>query len=231
MENVQKGKNRGLIKLLIFAAFLIVVILTVRLTGLHTYLDQQKMRAWIQNFGVWGPIIYMFIYLVAPALFLPGLPITLVGGLLFGHFWGVVYSIFSATGGSCLAFLVARYLGREWVGSKIKGTKLGKLDVEVEKQGWKIVAFTRLIPLFPFNLLNYAFGLTKIKLSHYALTSFICMLPACIAYIVFGSSLLDLLKGKVSPQLIVGIILVIIVSLIPIYYKKRKAKETESDYA
>lgn len=231
MEKVQKGKNRGLIKLLIFAAFLVVAILTVRLTGLHTYLDQQKLRAWIQNFGVWGPIIYMFIYLVAPALFLPGLPITLVGGLLFGHFWGVVYSIFSATGGSCVAFLVARYLGREWVGSKIKGTKLGKLDAEVEKQGWKIVAFTRLIPLFPFNLLNYAFGLTNIKLSHYALTSFICMLPACIAYIVFGSSLLDLLKGKVSPQLIVGIILVIIVSLIPIYYKKRKAKEIENDYA
>jgi uncharacterized membrane protein YdjX (TVP38/TMEM64 family) len=217
------GKGKGLVKFLIFVAFLVAVITTVRLTGLHAYLDQQRLQEWIAGYGAWGPLIYISIYFVAPAFFLPGLPITVVGGVLFGPFWGVVYTIIGSTGGACIAFLVARYLGREWVGNKIRGTNLGKLDDEVERQGWKIVAFTRLIPLFPFNLLNYAFGLTRIKFLHYAVTSFIGMLPACIAYIVFSSSLLDLLKGKISVQLVVGIILVVIVSAIPIYYKKRKA--------
>ncbi len=230
VSQVQKTKGRGFSKLLLFAGILVVVISVVRLTGLHAYLDQQKLQTWIKGYGAWGPVIYMFIYLIAPALFLPGLPITLAGGVLFGPFWGVVYTITGATGGCCVAFLVARYLGRKWVGSKVKGTKLEKLDQEVERQGWKIVAFTRLIPLFPFNLLNYAFGMTRIRFFHYAVASFIFMLPGCIAYIVFGSSLLDLFKGKFSFQLIAGIFLVILVSLIPIYYKKQKVKKGEAGY-
>ena len=219
----QGGKRKGLVKLFIFIGFLIAIITTVRVTGLHAYLDQQKLQSWIAGYGAWGPVIYISFYLIAPSLFLPGLPITIVGGVLFGPLWGVVYAITGATGGACIAFLVARYLGRDWVANKIRETSLGKLDEEVQRQGWKIVAFTRFIPLFPFNLLNYAFGLTKIKFSHYAITTFIGMLPACIAYIVFSSSLLDLFKGKVSVQLIVGIILVVIVSTIPLYYKKLKS--------
>lgn len=219
------GKNRGLVRLFILIGFLFIVIITVRATGLHTYLDQQKLQQWIAGYGAWGPLMYISLYLVAPSLFFPGLPLTIVGGVLFGPLWGVVYAITGATGGACIAFLVARYLGREWVASKVRGTSLGKLDEEVERQGWKIVAFTRFIPLFPFNLLNYAFGLTRIKFSHYAITTFIGMLPACIAYIVFSSSLLDLFKGKVSLQLVVGVILVALVSSIPIYYKKQKTSK------
>jgi uncharacterized membrane protein YdjX (TVP38/TMEM64 family) len=99
----------------------------------------------------------------------------------------------------------------------------------VERHGWKMVAFTRLIPAFPFNLLNYAFGLTKIKFSHYAITTFFCMLPACIAFIVFSSSLLDLIRGKVSPGLIIGIGLIVLVSLIPLFYKKFKTRREADD--
>lgn len=221
-DSESEGKGRGIVKLIIFIGFLIAVIIIVRLTGLHTYLDQNKLQQWIEGYGAWGALIYISLYLVAPSFFLPGLPITIVGGVLFGPVRGVIYTITGSTGGACIAFLIARYLGREWIANKLQGTNLGRLDEEVERQGWKIVAFTRLIPLFPFNLLNYAFGLTKIKFSHYAITSFFFMLPACIAYIVFSSSLLDLLKGKISIQLVVGIILVVIVSLIPVYYRKRK---------
>jgi uncharacterized membrane protein YdjX (TVP38/TMEM64 family) len=100
--------------------------------------------------------------------------------------------------------------------------KLKKIDEGVEKKGWVYVAVTRLIPVFPFNLLNYAFGLTKIRFSHYAITSFICMFPATAAYVVLSSSLLDLLKGKVSPQLIIGIALLATVSAVPFIYNKLK---------
>lgn len=83
-----------------------------------------------------------------------------------------------------------------------------------------MVAITRLIPLFPFNLLNNAFGLTNIKFSHYAIATFTCMLPACIAFIVFSSSLLDLLKGKVSPAFLLGPGLIAAVPCIPIDYRR-----------
>jgi uncharacterized membrane protein YdjX (TVP38/TMEM64 family) len=226
-NNEGKKKNSGIVKLIIFLGFLLAVIVLVKVTGIQSYLDQQKLQRWIEGYGAWGPFMYVLIYFIAPSLFLPGLPITLAGGILFGPFWGIIYAIIGSTGGACIAFLVARHLGREWISHKIQGTNLEKLDSDVEKQGWKIVAFTRLIPLFPFNLLNYAFGLTRIKFFHYAVTSFIFMLPACIAYIVFSSSLLDLFKGKVSVRLVAGIVLVVIVSSIPIYYKKQKEKRGE----
>jgi len=148
-----------------------------------------------------------------------------VGGMLFGPFWGVVYTITGATAGACLAFLIARYAARDWVEGKLTSPRWKKLDEGVERNGWKVVAFTRLIPLFPFNLLNYAFGLTKIGFVPYAVTSFICMLPACIAFIVFSSSLLDLLRGRVSLNLIIGAGLIALVSLIPIVYNRKRKGE------
>jgi uncharacterized membrane protein YdjX (TVP38/TMEM64 family) len=170
----------------------------------------------------------MLFYTVAPALFLPGLPISIVGGVLFGPFWGVVYTIIGATAGACVAFLVARYLARDWVAAKLSSPRWRKLDKEVEKNGWKVVAFTRLIPLFPFNLLNYAFGLTGVRFSHYALATFLFMLPATIAFITFSSSLLDLVRGKVSPTFLVGLVLMVLVSLLPVFYRRWSRKREEA---
>ena len=169
----------------------------------------------------------MIIYAVAPALFLPGLPLTIAGGILFGPFWGVVYTITSATFGACVAFLVSRYVARDWIEKKLRSPRWRRLDQGVEKHGWKIVAFTRLIPVFPFNLLNYAFGLTKINFSHYAIATFVCMLPACIAYIVFSSSFLDILKGEMPPTFFIGVGLIISVSLIPLFYRRYKAEKDD----
>ncbi|MCK5195014.1 MAG: TVP38/TMEM64 family protein, partial [Desulfobulbaceae bacterium] len=151
-----------------------------------------------------------------------GLPITIVGGILFGPFWGVVYSITSSTVGACIAFLVSRYIGRAWIEGKLRSQKWQQLDTMVEQHGWKAVAFTRLIPLFPFNLLNYAFGLTRVRFLHYAVASFICMLPACIAFIIFSSSLLEVIKGNVTPSFIIGVLLIAGVSLIPFFYKQKQ---------
>jgi uncharacterized membrane protein YdjX (TVP38/TMEM64 family) len=97
----------------------------------------------------------------------------------------------------------------------------------VEKHGWKVVAFTRLIPLFPYNLPNFAFGLTGVKLLHYIVASFIFMLPATIAYILLSSSLLDALKGQISPAFIIGLIAVILVSSIPFFYNRYKKKKDD----
>ncbi len=222
-----KEKSSSL-KRFILLSIIIIAIFAIRYADLTRYLDQNTLKELIKGYGILAPLIYMSIYTIAPALFLPGLPITIVGGILFGPFWGVIYTITSATAGACLAFLISRYIARDWIEKKLRSPRWRKLDDGVEKHGWKIVAFTRLIPLFPFNLLNYAFGLTKIKFSHYAITTFICMLPACIAFIVFSSSLLDLVKGKVSRNFMLGLVLIVLVSMIPVLYNRYKAKKGSS---
>lgn len=214
------GKGALVLRPLVLAA-IVGAIVAVRMTGATRYLEQESLRNLIQSYGILAPLLYMFVYTFAPALFLPGLPITIVGGLLFGPFWGVVYTITSSTMGACLAFLVSRCLARDWIEDKLKSPRWKRLDEEVARHGWKVVAFTRLIPLFPFNLLNYAFGLTKVKFLHYALATFVCMLPACVAFIVFSSSLLDVIRGRISAEFIIGLVLVVMVSLVPLVYQRR----------
>lgn len=213
-------------KPLLFLTLLVAAVAGVHLSGAAQYLQQDKLQTLIASYGALAPAIYILIYALAPVLFLPGLPITIVGGIAFGPVWGVVYTITGATIGASLAFLVARYVARDWVASKLTGPKWEKLDSEVAQHGWKVVAFTRLIPAFPFNLLNYAFGLTRISFIPYAVTSLICMLPGCIAFIVFSSSLLGLIKGKISATALLGIALVVLVSLIPVAYRKFKGNQS-----
>ncbi|HIJ82143.1 MAG TPA: hypothetical protein HPP76_10600, partial [Desulfuromonadales bacterium] len=218
-------------KPLIFLTLLVVAVTGVQLSGATQYLQQDKLQALIGSYGALAPAIYILIYSLAPVLFLPGLPITIVGGIVFGPFWGVVYTITGATIGASLAFLVARYGARDWISAKLTGPKWEKLDSEVAEHGWKVVAFTRLIPAFPFNLLNYAFGLTKVSFFQYAVTSLICMLPGCIAFIVFSSSLLGLIKGTVSPTALIGVALIALVSLLPVVYRKYKGRQAVEESA
>lgn len=209
-------------------AALIAVVVALKFSGAAEFLDPQRLQEWISSYGLLAPVVFILLYSIAPALFLPGLPLTILAGVIFGPIWGVVYTIIGATIGASIAFLIARYTARDWISGKLTAPRWKKLDEDVARQGWKVVAFTRLIPLFPFNLLNYAFGLTSVRFSHYVLTSFICMLPATIAFISLSSSLGQLLKGQISKEFIIGIGLITALSLLPILWKKRAAKK-ESD--
>lgn len=148
-------------------------------------LDTATLAAWLETAGIAAPLVFMGIYALAPVVFMPGSILTLAGGALFGPIWGTFYSLTGATLGATLAFLVARYLASDWVAKKAGG-RLKQLIQGVESEGWRFVAFVRLVPLFPFNLLNYALGLTRIRLSHYLITSYITMLPGAMAYTYLG---------------------------------------------
>ena len=143
------------------------------------------LQNWMQDAGVAAPLMFMALYAAATVLFLPGSILTISGGALFGPVWGTFYSLTGATLGATLAFLVARYLASDWVARKAGG-RLKQLIDGVEAESWRFIAFVRLVPLFPFNLLNYALGLTRIKLSHFIVTSYICMLPGSIAFTYLG---------------------------------------------
>jgi uncharacterized membrane protein YdjX (TVP38/TMEM64 family) len=211
------------VKPLLFIIFVAAAFLLMRHFQLPQYLEKERLRAALEAAGVWAPLIFIAIYAVAPAFFLPGLPLTLLAGLLFGPVAGVIYAITGATIGATASFLIARYLVRDWVARRIAGTRMAALYERAEREGWKLVAVTRLIPLFPFNLLNYAFGITAIPLWHYVVTSLVCMLPACVAYVVFGSSLPDVLAGRISPKFIIGIGLIVLLNLVIVAVRKRQA--------
>ena len=160
-------------------------------------LDVKALKQWVQGGGMAAPLIFILLYIVATVFFLPGSILTLAGGALFGPVSGSIYNIVAATIGGAVSFLLARYLASDWVSRK-SGIRLKQITEGVDKEGWRFVAFVRLVPLFPFNLLNYALGLTKIKFSHYVLASFICMLPGAVAYTYLGYAGSAAVAGDIS---------------------------------
>jgi uncharacterized membrane protein YdjX (TVP38/TMEM64 family) len=147
----------------------------------------QSILEWVESLGAVGAIAFIAIYILATIAFVPGLLITLGAGLLFGVVWGSVYVFVASTAGAILAFWIGRYLLRDWVAKKIDGNaKFQAIDTAVGQSGFKIVLLTRLSPAFPFNLLNYAYGVTGVSLRDYSLAS-IGMIPATILYVYIGS--------------------------------------------
>lgn len=175
---MKKTLLRGLLATLVITA--IAVALSYR-----DHLNPAALEQWVANAGMAGPLLFMLIYALGTVLFLPGSVLTLAGGAIFGPVWGTLYNLSGATLGATLAFLIARYLAAEWVERK-SGGKLKQIKRGVEGEGWRFVAFVRLVPLFPFNVLNYALGLTRIRLSHYIIASWLCMLPGAVAYTYLG---------------------------------------------
>ena len=175
----RSGKWRGWIATLFFAV-LVLVAFTMR-----DAFDVAAIQQWIHRLGPLAWLAFMSLYAIATVLFLPGSVLTLAGGALFGPLLGTFVSLTGATIGAVLAFLSARHLGEDWVRTKA-GPRLGTILEGVEAEGWRFVAFVRLVPLFPFNLLNYALGLTRIPLLPYLIATWICMLPGAVAYTWLG---------------------------------------------
>ena len=166
----------------------ILLLLVAGIVAAIIYKDQFDANAlenWVKDAGSAGPIVFMLIYAIGAVFFLPGAVLTLAGGALFGPVFGTFYNLTAATIGAMISFLAARYLAHDWVEKKTGG-RMKQLKQGVEGEGWKFVAFVRLVPLFPFNVLNYALGLTKIKFSHYSISTYVFMLPGAIAYTYLG---------------------------------------------
>lgn len=157
-------------------------------------LDIAALNVRVRGAGPWGPALFMGAYLFATVLSLPGALLTLAGGALFGPVWGTFYSLTGATIGATAAFVITRYAASDWVKRRAGGWLLSLMD-GVEKEGWRFVAFVRLVPLLPFNLLNYALGLTRIRLAHYVLASYVFMLPGALAYTYLGYAGREALAG------------------------------------
>ncbi len=191
MSSAKTSKAGWKVKLAL--AGLLVVGLVVAIRFLPVQETLRQVLYWVQEQGAWGPLIFILIYILATILFIPGWMLTLGAGVLFGILKGSAYVITGATLGATAAFLLGRYLARDWVAKKIAhNKKFAAIDEAVGRDGWKIVGLTRLSPIFPFNLLNYAFGLTNVSFLHYFFASLVGMIPGTVMYVYIGSLVGDL---------------------------------------
>jgi uncharacterized membrane protein YdjX (TVP38/TMEM64 family) len=221
------GKPSKWLKPVMIITGLLVVILLIRLSGLTEYIhinNLSKINAWIKGFGIFGPVVYIVLYILSCIFFLPGIPITLAGAIAFGPILGTLYVSIGSTLGAGAAFLMGRYAARSMVTGWIsKNKQLKKIDEGVKTHGWRMLMITRLVPVFPFNIQNYIYGLTKIRFSTYLLVSWLCMLPGTIAYVFAGGSLISG-KGDLKKTFIylaIAGIFFVLVSFVPRLIKKR----------
>lgn len=201
--------KKGLWKPVLLLAAVVAVMILAKVFGAGEHL--KALQGWISELGFWGPLVFILLYAVATVAALPGSVMSVFAGAVFGPVLGVAVVIFGATLGASLAFLVARYFARgavaAWLSTK---EKFRQLDELTGKQGAIMVAVTRLVPLFPFNLLNYGFGLTRVPFWTYVGWSFLCMLPGTVLYVVGASAVTEAIADGRIPWVLVFVVAAIL---------------------
>jgi uncharacterized membrane protein YdjX (TVP38/TMEM64 family) len=175
-------------KLILYVVIGLAVVAGLILAGRQAGAYVPRFAQWVEGLGVWGPVVFILGYAVATVAFIPGSLLTLAAGAIFGLVEGTIYTLIGATLGASAAFLVARYVARGAIERKIAGNaRFAAIDRAVGREGFKIVALLRLSPIFPFNLLNYSLGLTKVAFLPYLVAS-IAMLPGTLLYVYYGKA-------------------------------------------
>jgi len=195
------------------------------------HLQIEHFRDFIEQAGWLAPFVFICIYSLLTVLMMPGAFLTILGGLLFGALWGSVINLAGALLGATGAFLVSRFLTQDWF-RESAGNRLKTIMKGIEKEGWRYVALMRLIPIIPFNLLNYVLGMTTISLTHYFIASSIFMIPGTVAYTLLGSLGQDaLVMGRVTVTKLLWVIALLAgLSALPwIYQKWRKNRRNNHE--
>lgn len=224
-----KGKWR----LVVLALVIVSALVLAKVFGLGDRLGE--LRGWIEALGPWGPLVFLLLYLVAVIFMMPASALTLAAGALFGSVLGVVVVSGASTLGAGLSFLISRYFAREAASDWLSNSeKFKQLDQMTEKHGAIMVALTRLVPIFPFSLLNYGFGLTRVPFRTYLFWSWLCMLPGTLLYVVGADALTKgLAQGRVPWPLVAGaaVAAVVLTVLVRLAQRKLTAKEAANHHA
>ena len=187
LQRMRKALPRFLLLAAVVAGIVVAVLY-------RESIDSTALEAWITQFGPWAPVVFFCAYVLATVLFLPGLLFTLAAGALFGPYMGTLIALIGATVGATIAFLIARYVLADWIAARTPA-RVQRVIGGVEDEGWRFVAMTRLIPFIPFNALNYALGLTRIRLVSYVAASVVFMAPGAAAYAYLGHAGRSLATG------------------------------------
>ncbi len=225
---IQKNKTQGWWRPVLLIALIIIVMVLARVLNLGERLGE--LHNWIKDLGALGYVVFMLMYVGATVFAIPGSVITIAAGVLFGSVVGVILVSIASTIGASLAFLIARYFARDaterWLSRR---EKFKKLDNLTEKHGAIIVAITRLVPLFPFNLLNYGFGLTKVRFWTYVFWSWLCMLPGTVLYVVGADAVSKAIsEGRIPWVLIIAVVIVLLVVVVLARLARHTLREKET---
>jgi uncharacterized membrane protein YdjX (TVP38/TMEM64 family) len=223
----KEAKPSGWWRPVVLIVVIMAVFILAKVFGLGERLG--AVRDWIAGLGAWGGVVFVLLYAVAVVVALPGSALTVAAGALFGSLLGVILVSIASTVGASLAFLVARYFARDatarWLSTQ---EKFRRLDELTEKQGAVIVALTRLVPIFPFNLLNYGFGLTKVPFWTYVFWSWLCMLPGTVLYVVVADAVTSGIERGGPPWVLIGILIGAGVMLtLLVRYARRRLQEKQ----
>lgn len=219
------------VKIIILFALLALSFYAMYASGLiETVQDFDEFQGLIRNAGALGYIIFVLIYIAAAVFSLPASVITISGGIVFGPVLGGVLALIGATFGAIAAFIVARYIARDFIVDKFgKNAIFKKIESGVEKNGKDFLILTRLVPVFPYNIQNYAYGVTNIKLPTYSIITFITMAPGAFIYAYLAG---EIAQNGITTRFFVTLILAGIVlfgvSQIPKVFAKKKGIDMES---
>jgi uncharacterized membrane protein YdjX (TVP38/TMEM64 family) len=218
--------KKSIIKFAILIIIIAGAFFAFRYTPLSQYTRKEALLNLLSGFREhwWGPVGFIIIYGIGCVFALPGSLLTLCGGAIFGVAWGTVYNILASNLGATLAFLMARYFGRDFVARLMKG-RIESFDEKVADNGFRFIFTLRLIPLVPFNGLNFGSGLSRIKYRDYLLGSLLGMIPGTFIYTYFADALISGVTGsgkKAMTNLIIASVLLILISFTPTIYKKLK---------
>lgn len=183
-------------------ALVLIAVAVLAVAGREAAAQVPAFAAWVTSLGPWGPIVFIAGYAVAVVAFVPGALMTLVGGAIFGIAEGTIYVFIAASLGASASFLVSRHLARGAIEHRLSGNaRFAAIDRAVGQQGRKIVFLLRLTPVVPFNLLNYALGLTRVRFADFVVA---CagMLPGTLLYVYYGKLAGDVaaLAGGAAPE-------------------------------
>jgi uncharacterized membrane protein YdjX (TVP38/TMEM64 family) len=188
-------------KTTILAIALFCIIATVAGIYLLGGINQQQLQLWLQQMGIWAPIIYILVYAIATIFILPSTPLNLSGGAIFGSVWGTVWTSIAAVLAAVLAFGFSRTIGQKFVKQKLAG-KWQSLDREMEQGGFFYMFAIRLLPLIPYGMVNFAAGLTSIKFRDYFFGTLLGTVPGILPFVMMGAGLTALKQGNVIPILV-----------------------------
>jgi uncharacterized membrane protein YdjX (TVP38/TMEM64 family) len=168
-------------------AILAAIALLLWFNQTYLQLTPTDIRTWILSFGWLAPLLYVILYTVRPLILFPASVLSLAGGLAFGAIWGTILTVIGATAGAVLSFVIARFMGHSLVRTDWKGN-MKKVQIQLENRGLLYVLLLRLIPLFPFDLISYVSGVSKIRFRAFFIGTLFGIIPGTFAYNFLGSS-------------------------------------------
>jgi len=219
--------KKNFVKIIIIVAVVAVIIAAWRLGFTEKLRDIKAMRAWFQSLGITGYAVFILLYTAAAVFMLPAAPFTIIAGITFGSVPGAILSLAGATAGAAAAFTAARYIARDAIVNKFNDNAVfKKIEDGVMKNGVSFLILTRLVPIFPYNLQNYAYGVTPVRFLTFTGISFITMAPGAFVYAYMaGEIAANGFSLKLMIQFAAAGIILFLVSLVPKYIARKKGIE------